>query len=465
MLESYIPRITITDINQKIKTNLHNQSYSSTTPTSVNTQLDNTPIKNIDDQEFKHFINLATERSKVRSTLPKSFNNSYLSLFNSFIGKFLLKILAYILKDQREVNFNIINALKVLEKTDKQLLTNIKNVNKYRENVKQVEETLTKTKKEIKHEQDNFRKDIEKNSRILQKEINNNFAKYQWEIEQLKLSFKQLSITNDNLIQKNIYLHKTLYQQEELIQSLTKKINSKDIKEHISVKKEINNRLADNSLDSFYLAFEDKFRGDKEDIKNVLKKDYGYLIESLNIDKTNSLFVDVGCGRGEWLQIVQELGYQGIGVDLNRVMGQDCNDRGLNVIICDGVEYLKSLEDNSVDAVTGFHIVEHLPLEVVLNLFHQCLRVLKPHGMVIFETPNPENTLVGSCNFYNDPTHRNPIPSATLTFMLESVGFPRVEVLKLHPIPNQSLIGDELALRFSKYFYGCQDYAVIGYLK
>jgi len=195
-----------------------------------------------------------------------------------------------------------------------------------------------------------------------------------------------------------------------------------------------------------------------------LKKDYSYLIENLNINKADSLFIDVGCCRGEWLEIVQELGYQGIGVDLNQVMSQDCNDHGLNVIISDCVEYLQSLEDNSVDVVTGFHIVEHLPLEIILNLFRQCLRVLKTQGMVIFETPNPDNVLVGSRNFYNDPTHRNPIPSSTLAFMLECAGFPKVEVLNLHPIPNHSLTGDELALRFSEYFYGCQDYAVMGFL-
>ena len=100
----------------------------------------------------------------------------------------------------------------------------------------------------------------------------------------------------------------------------------------------------------------------------------------------------------------------------------------------------------------------------MLGLLDETFRVLKPGGLAIFETPNPQNVLVGSCNFYLDPTHRHPVPSSMMKFMAETRGFSKVEILNLHPYPASLLLsGSELADRFSEYFYGPQDYAAIGW--
>jgi O-antigen chain-terminating methyltransferase len=90
---------------------------------------------------------------------------------------------------------------------------------------------------------------------------------------------------------------------------------------------------------------------------------------------------------------------------------------------------------------------------------------LKPGGLAIFETPNPQNVLVGSHNFYIDPTHRHPIPCLTAQFLLEARGLCDVEIVHLHPYAESYKVldgGTELARRFNEYFYGPQDYAVIG---
>jgi O-antigen chain-terminating methyltransferase len=82
--------------------------------------------------------------------------------------------------------------------------------------------------------------------------------------------------------------------------------------------------------------------------------------------------------------------------------------------------------------------------------------------MFIAETPNPENFMVGSCNFYADPTHRNPIPSSTLRFLFESRGLKTIDVLKLRSWDEAKIEGDtELVKRFNEYFYSAPDYAVI----
>jgi O-antigen chain-terminating methyltransferase len=92
----------------------------------------------------------------------------------------------------------------------------------------------------------------------------------------------------------------------------------------------------------------------------------------------------------------------------------------------------------------------------------ESLRVLKTGGFFILETPNPENVIVATCNFYFDPTHRNPLPPPTMKCILESRGFGRLETLELHPMLSERLIEtDELSKRFNRHFYGPMDYAIV----
>jgi O-antigen chain-terminating methyltransferase len=101
----------------------------------------------------------------------------------------------------------------------------------------------------------------------------------------------------------------------------------------------------------------------------------------------------------------------------------------------------------------------------MIALLDETLRVLKPGGLAIFETPNPQNILVGACNFYLDPTHRHPLPPALLEFIFESRGFERVKIEPCNPYNTEFLANDEseVASRFNELFYGPQDYAVVAY--
>ena len=111
---------------------------------------------------------------------------------------------------------------------------------------------------------------------------------------------------------------------------------------------------------------------------------------------------------------------------------------GLEIAEEDALSYLRNIPDMAVGAVTGFHIIEHLPFDVLLALLDETHRVLKPGGLAIFETPNPQNVMVGSCSFYLDPTHRNPIPAGLMQFVMEMQGFTAVEVVPLHPLSGES---------------------------
>ncbi len=215
-------------------------------------------------------------------------------------------------------------------------------------------------------------------------------------------------------------------------------------------------------LDAFYAAFEDQFRGSREEIIGRLIV-YLPMIQEANVGTPTSPILDVGCGRGEWLELLHASGYTARGLDINRVMIEQCGVRGLEVVEEDVISYLQSLPDATLGAVTGFHIIEHLPFEMLVNLIDETIRVLKPGGLAIFETPNPQNLLVGSNTFYLDPTHRNPLPSSMIKFLVENRGLSQVKIVDLHPYPAQMRIsGSELGERFSNYLYGPQDYAVIG---
>ena len=169
----------------------------------------------------------------------------------------------------------------------------------------------------------------------------------------------------------------------------------------------------DNTLDDLYIAFENQFRGTAEEIKQQQVKYIPFLSAiAQNISEPLKV-LDIGCGRGEWLRLLSEHNYESEGVDLSHTMVDLCLLEGFKATQGDAIAYLENKDDNSVHVITAFHVVEHLPFEHMVRLFDQCLRVLKPGGKIIFETPNPENLTVSGYSFYLDPTHKNPIPPIT----------------------------------------------------
>jgi O-antigen chain-terminating methyltransferase len=210
--------------------------------------------------------------------------------------------------------------------------------------------------------------------------------------------------------------------------------------------------------DAQYVAFEEKFRGTKEEVKERLRIYLAYL-EKLPADVKSMPVLDLGCGRGEWLELLQENNYSATGVDVNDTMIQKCRESGLNAVADDAITYLQHLGDQSVGIITGFHLIEHLSFKNRMKLFDEAFRVLAPAGVVIFETPNPENLTVGACEFYSDPTHQRPIPPTSLQYFIEAHGFCKTEIVRLNKIahlPDDNPVLKEL-LSVEK------DYSVIGY--
>jgi O-antigen chain-terminating methyltransferase len=183
-------------------------------------------------------------------------------------------------------------------------------------------------------------------------------------------------------------------------------------------------------IDGFYRAFEDKHRGSRALIKER-QRVYLPLIQPLVTLYPDAAALDLGCGRGEWLELLVETGFKAQGIDLDDGMLAECRARGLSVQTQDALTALQSLPADSQAVVSGFHFAEHIPFEVLQQVVQEALRVLKPAGLLILETPNPENVVVGTANFYLDPSHNRPLPPLLMAFLPEYYGFERVKVLRL----------------------------------
>ena len=179
--------------------------------------------------------------------------------------------------------------------------------------------------------------------------------------------------------------------------------------------------------------------------------------------------VDIGCGRGEWLELLKGKGIPAYGVDNNPEVAARAATRGLDVRTENGLDHLRAVGERTVNTVTAFHVAEHLPLDVLIELIDLSLAALRPGGKLILETPNPANLSVGSTTFWLDPTHIRPLPSDLLAFLVESRGFTDDEVRPLSrselPIEVPAEGGDpvvaQLAGVVNRYLGAAADYAVL----
>jgi O-antigen chain-terminating methyltransferase len=213
-------------------------------------------------------------------------------------------------------------------------------------------------------------------------------------------------------------------------------------------------------LAAFYVAFEDACRGSREAIRAKLQR----WLEALPPPhQASNRVLDIGCGRGEWLQLLNEAGYVTTGIDTNPLMVSSCTAQGLNVLDTDTLAWLKQQPDASLCAITAFHVIEHIPFAQLLRWTTEARRVLQPGGVLIYETPNPENILVGSHTFYHDPTHRNPITPTLLAFLAEYCGYDQTARVRLPPYPDEARVSgsDPLTERVNGHLCGPQDIALV----
>ena len=214
-------------------------------------------------------------------------------------------------------------------------------------------------------------------------------------------------------------------------------------------------------------SFETKFRGDEQE----LLERYRDLVKRFD---GCSPVVDIGCGRGEFLDLLVEMGVEATGVEIDPTLAEQCVERGHVVDVADGVRWLEGAVERSLGGIALIQVVEHMSPQEVVDLIALAQRKLRPGGRIVMETVNPQSLYVFAHAFYLDPTHGNPVHPAYLSFLLEEAGFSEVGIDWRSPPPADEVLeesGEETPLggtvdanvrRLNRILFAPQDYAVFG---
>ena len=204
-----------------------------------------------------------------------------------------------------------------------------------------------------------------------------------------------------------------------------------------------------------YARFAERFRGSEDYVKagqQIYLPDF--------TGRKNVL--DIGCGRGEFLEMMRQAGVPARGIDLGPESIAVCQQKGLTAEVADLFTFLAQYPEASFDGIFCSQVVEHLPPERLPEMIKLAAGRLAPGGVIAIETPNPECLAIFATHFYLDPTHTRPIPHPLLMFYLEEFGVGGIEVRRLSPAVETMPSLASLPADFRDAFFGGLDYAVVG---
>jgi 2-polyprenyl-3-methyl-5-hydroxy-6-metoxy-1,4-benzoquinol methylase len=203
-----------------------------------------------------------------------------------------------------------------------------------------------------------------------------------------------------------------------------------------------------------YGRFAERFRGTEEYVKAGQQFYLDYFRACRNV-------LDIGCGRGEFLEMMQSAGIPAKGIDLSQESVDTCLHKQLDAEVADLFVYLENLPEATLDGIFCSQVVEHLPPERLPEMIRLCASRLHRNGVLAIETPNPECLAIFATHFYLDPTHQRPVPHPLLAFYLEEFGMGNIEVRKLSPAADSMPSVQSLPEDFREAFFGGLDYAIL----
>jgi len=216
-----------------------------------------------------------------------------------------------------------------------------------------------------------------------------------------------------------------------------------------------------------YASYENVFRGSDKLITERLSY---YLKFLKNIKTSNKNYVlDLGCGRGEFVEMLNKNKINALGVDLNKSSVEHAKSKNINVKQADIFKVLKSATPKTLPAISAFHLVEHLTFPELESFLQLTATRLKPGGILLIETPNILNLQVAASDFYKDPTHIRPVHPSMLEYWLKFSGFSKIKIDFLHPFPENerltiqkgSKIIDKNFDKLNNLIFGARDCAII----
>lgn len=296
--------------------------------------------------------------------------------------------------------------------------------------------------------------------------LDSEFKRLRREYEELQMAVWTFERRKEALEIDEVLLNQKLEQALEVLRAQTPQAKRKQQQEL---------PLKERQADYAYTLFEDRYRGDEATIK---QRQTGYL----HYFEGCANVLDIGCGRGEFLELLQECGISGYGVDVNQTMVEYCRKKGLQVEEADVIAHLQTLEENSVDGMFIAQMVEHCSPPQLHRLLQLCFAKLQPQTYLVIETQNP-TSLYALSNFYRDLSHQKPIHPDALEFLLKTVGFQETRIEYTAPFPAEHLLQELQELeeiegihetlranlntlnsnirQLNSTIYGCLDYAII----
>lgn len=204
-----------------------------------------------------------------------------------------------------------------------------------------------------------------------------------------------------------------------------------------------------------YARFAEAFRGSEERVRA------GQQIYVADFKGCGNV-LDIGCGRGEFLELMREAGVPARGIDSSLESIALCREKGLAAETADLFDYLRGLGEGELDGIFCAQVVEHLPPERLPEMIRLAASRLERNGVIVIETPNPDCLAIFATYFYLDPTHARPVPEKLLAFYLSEFGIGDLQVRRLEQAVDSMPSLAELPKGFREAFFGGLDYAIIG---
>jgi O-antigen chain-terminating methyltransferase len=242
------------------------------------------------------------------------------------------------------------------------------------------------------------------------------FKSLEWRVDQLDAQYKEANL-----------LMKRFLNLKEKLNQLIQILDDNKIPSPAMV-----NELRQPLEDWRYTGFENRFRGSEDHIKFQLEKYLTYF-------KREGAVLDLGCGRGEFLELLKERGFEAEGIDINEQMVHICRDKGLNCQAADILEKLIQYDDDTLSGIFSSQVIEHLPPAYLKRMLELAYFKIRPQGSIVLETINPTSVFALVQIYHLDISHQQPVHPQALKFLLESSGFEDVEIQYSKPLEEEML--------------------------
>ncbi len=253
------------------------------------------------------------------------------------------------------------------------------------------------------------------------------FKSLEWLIAKLKADYSNVK----TLLINFITLESSLQRLIDSIENNSQEIEGKSPKEQVEQLKEIKEQISPYQ----YSDFELRFRGEEDKIKEKLQQ---YL--PLFSNALDAPVLDIGCGRGEFIELLQGSGIKAQGIDISGSMLEQAKAKGLDCRKGDALAFLKEQPDRSLGGIFAAQVIEHLSPGYLRDLVGEAFRVLQKGAPIVLETVNPLSIFALSIIYFLDVTHQKPLHPEYMRFLVESCGFGEVKIIYSGSLDEEKLM-------------------------